>query len=89
MEVQISEDYKQFDTKGFFSRHNLLSEHYDLNPGKRTDIMIFKNDLFLALVEKNILHGDVRLFSYFKDETDRINKSNNYDFDLDGYEECL
>ncbi len=81
------EDYKQFYTKGFVSRSNLLSGPYDLYPGKRNDIAIFKNDINLALIEKNILHGKVRLHSYFKDEIENIYKSNIYEFDIDKYGE--
>jgi hypothetical protein len=35
LEVHLVDDYKQFYTKGFFSRSNLLSGPYDLYPGKR------------------------------------------------------
>jgi hypothetical protein len=87
LEVQLVEDYKQFNTKGFISRSNLLSGPYELYPGKRYDIAIFKNDLYLALIKKNILHGKVRLLSNFKDEIENIYKSNIYKFYINNCEE--
>ncbi|MCX6669845.1 MAG: hypothetical protein NTV25_08620 [Methanothrix sp.] len=86
LKVQLVDDYKQFYQNGFFSRSNLLSEPYELLPGKRYDIAIFKNDIYLALIKNNILHGKVKLLSHFKDEVENIYKSQIYEFDLDDYE---
>ncbi|MGD0950848.1 MAG: hypothetical protein ABR985_00355 [Methanotrichaceae archaeon] len=86
LKVKLVEDYKQFYQKGqFFSRSNLITGPYELLPGKRYDIAIFKNDIYLALIENNILHGKMKLLCYFRDLLENVYESKIYEFDIDEY----
>jgi hypothetical protein len=85
LKVQLADDYKQFYQKGFFRRSNLITGPYELLPFKRYDIAIFKHDIYLALIENNILNGKIKLFCYFKDLLGNVYESKIYEFDIDEY----